>query len=352
MACVEVLKPDQSVGVGTAFHVGEGVFVTARHLVENALIKSVSTTCRCQVRLEGEEAERSLHFVRRGDETFKVHEVYPRSFEVGAGPFFDEQGGEDIAVFRVREYDPRLPVIPLGGHLDDWLSHDAFVLSGAIVLGYPPIPMTISPVLVAARAEVNALVELRTSKHPHFLLSAMARGGLSGGVALSEYGFALGVVTSSLVRNSVEAELGYLSVLTVEPILNCLAAHKLLPDIQADGWEGLFTRDSISVGKEEPLGEQLTAFLSHASVGIVDDGKRLALDVVLYMPVPNAAKAFSAALDVLSTIQVHVTTREHTHFEVTNVGKIDSEARRLFLAAREAALQVLERELGFVRRAI
>jgi hypothetical protein len=34
MAYVVVVKPDGSEAIGSAFHVGEGVFVTARHIVE------------------------------------------------------------------------------------------------------------------------------------------------------------------------------------------------------------------------------------------------------------------------------------------------------------------------------
>ena len=33
-------------GIGTAFHVGEGIFVTARHVVEGKEIKEIATTKR------------------------------------------------------------------------------------------------------------------------------------------------------------------------------------------------------------------------------------------------------------------------------------------------------------------
>jgi hypothetical protein len=69
----------------------------------------------------------------------------------------------------------------------------------------------------------------------------MARGGFSGSVVLSEWDFALGVITSSLVKNGGPQEQGYLTVLTVEPILHCLAAHHLLPRDLALLWDGTFT---------------------------------------------------------------------------------------------------------------
>ena len=73
------------------------------------------------------------------------------------------------------------PWVPFGNHLDDWLGSDDFVLAGAVLLGYPPIPFATAPYLVAARAEVNAQVDLRGSQHVHFVLSATPRGGFSGG---------------------------------------------------------------------------------------------------------------------------------------------------------------------------
>jgi hypothetical protein len=51
----------------------------------------------------------------------------------------------------------------------------------------------------------------------------MARGGFSGGGVLSECDFVLGIVTMSLVRNNAPEELGYLTVLSVEPIRNAWA---------------------------------------------------------------------------------------------------------------------------------
>ena len=63
--------------------------------------------------------------------------------------------------------------------------------------------MTTSPHLFAARAEVNAAVDLRFSRHVHFILSAMPRGGFSGGLAVTEGGIPLGLITSSLLADEV-----------------------------------------------------------------------------------------------------------------------------------------------------
>lgn len=49
MAYVAVEKPDGSHGIGSAFHVGEGVFVTARHVVEGNQILEVASTAHAYV---------------------------------------------------------------------------------------------------------------------------------------------------------------------------------------------------------------------------------------------------------------------------------------------------------------
>lgn len=98
--------------------------------------------------------------------------------------------------------------IPLGGHLDDYLGQHELVLYRTLVLGYPPIPLTKVPKIVASVGEVNALIELYDgSHHPHFLISTMARGGFSGSPVLVAYNednpdsgtAVLGIVTQSLI---------------------------------------------------------------------------------------------------------------------------------------------------------
>jgi hypothetical protein len=107
-------------------------------------------------------------------------------------------------------------------------------------MGYPPIPMADRALLFATVGEVNALVDLYGShKHPHFIVSSMGRGGLSGAPALIAYNelsddgtAALGLVTESLILQNWSIESGYLAVLTVEPIYVCLEHHGLLPELQ------------------------------------------------------------------------------------------------------------------------
>ena len=273
LAYVEVESPDGDLGIGSAFHVGEGVFVTARHVVEGRRINEICITESTYVPLTGPEAETTTTFIHQKGEEVPVHWVRNRVLRLKAGPYFHPDPGTDVAVFQVHEIDPYTPIVPLGDHLDDWLGQSDFVLTEAVVLGYPPIPMTKHPVLVGARAEVNAQVDLYDSPNVHFILSATARGGFSGGVAFHEYGFALGLVTRSLLANEGASESGYMSVLTVEPIYECLSQHKLLPDCQAEIWDGFWNTDTLNFTKGNTR-DSFARAVHAATVAVFDDGKR------------------------------------------------------------------------------
>lgn len=137
------------------------------------------------------------------------------------------------------------PTIPLGQHLDDWIDDNYFLLRGVLIMGYPPIPLSNRNAIVCTRAEVNAVVDPYIGRHPRFIVSAMARGGFSGAPCLSEADFLLGMVISSSVKDHAPEELGYMTVLTVEPILECLAANRLMSKDLAETWDGLFTSQTI-----------------------------------------------------------------------------------------------------------
>ena len=46
VACVIVIMPDGTESVGSAFHIGEGTFITARHVVEGNRVISIGTMGR------------------------------------------------------------------------------------------------------------------------------------------------------------------------------------------------------------------------------------------------------------------------------------------------------------------
>jgi hypothetical protein len=214
--------------IGSAFHVGEGVFVTARHVVAEQTIEEIGLALGLHSfadALGGGPWDPEMEYL------LKMH-CSRRLLSLAAGPFYHPDEKVDIAALKCAGLHSDTPAVPLGTHLDDWIGARDFALSQAIVMGYPPIPFTREPYLVAARAEVNAVIDLSVMPHVHFILSAMPRGGFSGGMAFSEYGFLLGVLTQSLTQGSAPAELGFFAAISVEPIYVCLDEHKILPAAQ------------------------------------------------------------------------------------------------------------------------
>lgn len=224
-AGVAYIAVEDSLGtqsIGTAFHVGEGVFVTARHVVDQKSIVSIATTEKAIRTVQELEGARQIETVN-----------WPGKGKIVRGPLFHPDKSIDVAALIVEGINA--PVIQLGGHLDDWLGTE-LVLRPVLILGYPPIPFSKEPILVAATGEVNAIIDKYTGGHPHFVLSTMARGGFSGGLALTDFGEALGVITESLGLADQPSELGYLSVLSVEPIYVCLGHHKIMPREMSEAW--------------------------------------------------------------------------------------------------------------------
>jgi hypothetical protein len=221
-------------GIGTAFHVGDGVFVTARHVLEGAKIDEIRLTDgHLFFRSDLFAGNKGTHSVIEPNSQ-KVT-IHPRGIlKVCEGPFFHPDEHEDVACFRVEGMAPGAVSIPLGGHLDDWIGQGDFELSGCLVLGYPPVPFTREPLLIAVETHINAVVDVTISgkSSVRFVLSAIPRGGFSGGVAISEYGFALGLITESLLSDGKPTELGYFATTSIESIYVCLEEHKMVPSNQ------------------------------------------------------------------------------------------------------------------------
>ena len=225
IAYLETVDKKGDIGIGTAFHVGDGVFVTARHVVEGRTIREIG--------FDDIDVVTALSI-----RSTPLNEHWVARTSVIDGPHFHQDSTVDVACFRAN-YTPD-KFVQLGGHLDDLMTQYEFVLYRTLVIGYPPIPLTGRPVLVASCGEVNAQIEKRTGRHPHFIISTIARGGFSGAPVLVAYdednpsgGTALlGLVTESLTDGR-DIELGYMAVLTIEPIYDCLKQHGLLPAYQA-----------------------------------------------------------------------------------------------------------------------
>lgn len=251
VAFVTIIDGKGDEGIGSAFHIGQGIFVTARHVIEGAKLKEIATTKSARL---SEEA---------GGKT-----AAPRRLEIVDGPYFGPDG-LDIAVFRVDLGDAPLPVITVSQHTDASLGEDDLVLSDILVIGYPPIPFTTIPSQVVTLGQINAVVRVRHSPVLHFIASAIARGGFSGGPALDPSGTALALVTESLGQGDMPVETGYLSLLSIEPAVD-LAAEKF--GFSTHGaYPGRY-RDTLFAAKfSNPSSAALSSFIYDASVYVYDD---------------------------------------------------------------------------------
>lgn len=209
---------------GSAFHIGGGWLVTAAHVINSGRIEEVVS--------------------EQYSEQLTIEKIICHS---------DER--VDLAVLKtdldLTHYLTKTTIvnpldgfiqtdhIEIGGHLDDWIG-DELVLSKVLLMGYPPIPFSNGPVLLAAEGEVNAVVDKYNGPHPHFIISCMGRGGYSGGPVLSEYGFLLGILTESLVVNGQVEELGYSSAISIEPLLALLHENSIYPGKNKETLEVLF----------------------------------------------------------------------------------------------------------------
>lgn len=299
VAYIAVINEDGTEGIGSAFHIGDGVFVTAKHVLDGKQIKEIATTKRVEIDIEGEHPRGGIKY------------IYPGQLELIDGPHYPEDDIADIAVFRVRSTDLLLPQIPLGSHTDISIDDNSFILQNTIVIGYPPIPFTKTPNQVVASGQVNAVIDVWHSKYAHFVISALARGGFSGGVALTEDGKALGVITESLVSNDMRPELGYMSVIGIEAVVEL--ARKRYSASAADDASFAMMETLVNIKFVEPDMKRYNSRVHSASIYIYDDDRDLFGE--LFCPNPEAAKI---ALDAFSLI-----TPIYTHFDVENEGYTD-----------------------------
>lgn len=213
-SCVIQIAVRNQVGnlaIGTGFHIGDGYIVTARHIVEDHSIESVS----------GTYSSRNV--------TIK-NIFYPSNSKIDLAvletDFSLNYYLEKVTIIENGKPREKVDRIPLGGHLDDWIG-DELVLSRVVAFGYPRIPLSKEYVLVAVQGEINTVIDKYSSPHPHFVISSIAREGFFGGPVISEYDFLLGVLTESLTDGDQALENGFASVISIEPLLDLLHENKI-----------------------------------------------------------------------------------------------------------------------------
>jgi hypothetical protein len=217
--------------IGTCFHVGNHVFITARHVVEHRRIVKIATT---NVGVSGAAGAYTAAFT--AGEATAIH-----------GPYFHPKPEYDLAALRLPDlHAAQIPFLPI---IDDQFENK-LLLRTVVVMGFPRIPGSRSAVLVCARAEVNAAFTNYFDNQRVYVVSSLARGGFSGGPALTPPHHCLGVITRAMVTEEHPEELGFMAVVPPLPILELLDHHRIMPDyLRTEMWEPYM---NIRSGGEPP----------------------------------------------------------------------------------------------------
>lgn len=220
---------------GTGFHIGDGLIVTARHVMREPgkkpdLIGEVDAEVDRTLESITREIDEQALTVRRvhyhSDNKVDVA-VLETDFETY--PFPDESTGEGRP-------KGKSVSIPIGSHVDEWIS-DQFVLRKVLVMGFPAVPWSQSSVLMATEAEVNALVRNVLVPHPYYIVSSTARGGFSGAPVISDTGSVIGIIVESLYGDDKPEETGFNAAITIEPLIAILVDRGTRPAwIDRDVW--------------------------------------------------------------------------------------------------------------------
>lgn len=259
VAFIAIVDSQGDDGIGSAFHIGDGIFVTARHVIDGVTIREIATTKSAHL---SEEAGGKV--------------VPPRRLKIIDGPYYG-MDGLDVAVFRVDLGTTPLPTITVSQHTDYSLEENDLVLSDILIVGYPPIPFTTVPSQVVTLGQINAVVRVRHSPVLHFIASAMARGGFSGGVALDQSGMALGLVTESLGKSETPVETGYMSLLSIEPAVD-LAAEKFGFSTHGS-FPGRYSDALFAAKFSNPANPPLSSFIYDASLYVYDDDRDVFVEI-------------------------------------------------------------------------
>ena len=314
---VETKSGDES--IGTAFHIGDGFFVTAKHVLENNRILEVSIT-------------QPLGSITGYHNNHLSEDIRPRTLKLVGEPHLAD-GDVDVAVFNIEAAD-NIPAIKLSSTDDINQSEENVLLSPVVCVGYPPIPLTTHPFQVAVDGKINALVRVRGSKHLTYVISATSRGGFSGGPVLDESGIAIGLVTESLVRDNHLVETGFFTCLSISAAASLALESGWSPD------DSIFYKDIDSLAWVKlalPNTFRLNPHTHDAGIYVYDDDRDVYINFSCHDPeVVNVAEAAFASICPLHERQL----MENEFIWTPMNNPPSSELERAAITARDALVAV------------
>jgi hypothetical protein len=198
LALATGLTPEGDISSGTAFHVGDGYFITAAHLA--------------------------------GLKEFAIAPEDHAGDAVTVRAIFRSDYGADTTVIET-DYAGQT-YLDLGSNWDD-IGADTLIGAPILMLGYPPIPRADGPVLVAAPGHIGAIISRYDGvRHLHYITSTTSRGGFSGGPVIATWGrdhrpWVIAVHVESLIRDDQPREIGFAAAISIEAAWNILDSHHI-----------------------------------------------------------------------------------------------------------------------------
>jgi len=201
---------------GTGFHIGEGVIVTAKHVLEKYKLKEIVG--------HFEDREYNLKDI-----------VYPDDKNLDLALLITDF---TLADYMSKKYKmpPMIPKsikkhdsIPLSWYLTDKVGKEIELMK-VLVFGYPKVPFSAKSDLIVTTGEVNAFIKKYGEVAPYFIISIPPRGGYSGGPVISESGHVFGIMTESLYEKDKGHESGFFAVTPVDGLLKFMKQKGINPN--------------------------------------------------------------------------------------------------------------------------